>query len=288
MTDVRAKSLGQYPTPAWVAEALYERHFATLGSGDCLIEPSCGPGAFLSVVPETVDAIGVEIDPDMAAIARRQTGREIITGDFCTVALPAEPTVILGNPPFKLGLIDRFLDRAHELLPEGGRVGFLLPAYAFQTASRVAAYARRWSLAQEMIPRNIYQGLKLPLVFALFRKDRSRRLVGFALYQEAADVQSFSSDCRSLLNNGSGPVWLQVIECVLARLGGEANLAQIYAEVEGNRPTKTKWWKEKIRQTLRRYAARFVATGKGRYALCSQRSRQSRVPTAHLALSFLG
>ncbi|WP_425953285.1 class I SAM-dependent methyltransferase [Ralstonia pseudosolanacearum] len=282
----KTKLLGQYPTPGWVAEALFERHFADLGSHDRVIEPACGPGDFLGVIPAEVRAVGVEIDPEVADRARRRTGREVITGDFCTVALPIEPTVILGNPPFKLSLIDRFLERAYQILPEGGRVGFLLPAYAFQTAARVAGYAQRWSIFQEMIPRNIYEGLKLPLVFALFGKDRVRKLIGFALYQEAADVQQFPQTYRQLLSTGTGPVWLRVVEHALDRLGGEAELGRIYAELEKNCPTDTRWWKEKVRQTLRRYAARFTVTGKGRYALNRGPSRGTDEASAQLALAY--
>lgn len=168
------RSLGQYPTPVWVAEDLVERHFHDLDSGDMVIEPSCGPGAFLSALPDGVPAIGVEIDAAVAEQARENTGRRVVVGDFRTVGLDVQPTAIIGNPPFNLEVIDGFLARAHQMLPEGGRVGFLLPAYAFQTAARVAGYADHWSLMQEMIPRNIFPGLKLPLVFALFSKDRRR------------------------------------------------------------------------------------------------------------------
>src|SRR3546814_11300839 len=64
------KALGQYPTPGWVAQALVERHFARLSSADKVVEPSCGPGSFLSVIPSDIFAFGVEIDPLPAALAR--------------------------------------------------------------------------------------------------------------------------------------------------------------------------------------------------------------------------
>lgn len=260
----------QYPTPVWVAEALVERHFAYLEAGDMVIEPSCGPGSFLSAFPDNVPAIGVEIHAAIAEQARSNTGRTVIVGDFRTVQLDVRPTAIVGNPPFNLKTIDGFLDRAHELLPEGGRVGFILPAYAFQTAARVANYADRWSLMQEMIPRNIYQGLRLPLVFALFSKDRRRTLIGFALYREAADVQRLPDPYREILAAGSGSVWRRVIETALAQLGGEGDLSAIYAEIEGRRPTRTRFWREGIRRTLRRHRDRFCVVAPGRYALHSQ------------------
>lgn len=261
-------ALGQFPTPGWVAEALYGRHFAHLGCGDVVWEPTCGPGAFLSVIPPEVVAFGTELDPALARVAAELTGRVVLQGDFDQVALPAEPTVIIGNPPFQLGLIDRLLRRAHVVLPSGGKAGFLLPAYAFQTAARVAGYAENWSISQEMIPRNIYPGLKLPLVFATFTKDGLRRLFGFALYRETADVQQFPKQVRAELDGHRGPVWARAVEAVLRVLGGEADLAAIYETLQpaSSRPSTNPWWKAKVRQTLRRYE-RFRAVGPARYAL---------------------
>ncbi len=263
------KSLGQYPSPVWVAELLVERHFSDLDAGDLVIEPACGPGAFLSAIPFDVPAIGVDIDAKMVALARSNTGREIVQGDFRTLELDVQPTAIIGNPPFNLRLIDGFLDRAHAMLPEGGRVGFILPAYAFQTAARVAGYAERWSIMQEMIPRNIYPGLSRPLVFALLSKDRRRTLVGFALYREATDVLALPKRYREIVS-GQGVVWREVVAAALRGLGGEADISAIYAEIEGKRPTQTKFWREKIRQTLYRYLDSFEGVRKGRFRLVDQ------------------
>lgn len=263
------RKLGQYPTPVWVAEALIERHFSKLDARDFVIEPSCGPGAFLSAIPAEVQAVGIEIDATVADIARNASGRQVITGDFRTVPFSFQPTAIIGNPPFDLRVIDGFLNRAHDLLPEGGRVGFILPAYAFQTAARVSGYADKWSLLQEMIPRNIYPGLSLPLVFAIFSKDQKRTLVGFALYHEAADVHRLGKPFRDVLTAGSGPIWVRVVETALSLLGGEGSLSDIYALVEDHRPTKTHFWREQIRKVIRQ-SERFLCVGAGRYALKNQ------------------
>lgn len=287
MTDT-VKALGQYPTRVWVAEALVERHFSQLDSHDCVIEPSCGPGAFLAALPAHVPALGIDIDAEMVRSARANTGRDVLHGDFRTMPLTVTPTAIIGNPPFNMRVIDGFLERSFSILPEGGRVGFILPAYAFQTAGRVAEYAERWSLAQEMIPRNIFPGLSLPLVFAIFSKDRRRTLVGFALYREASDVQRLPDAYRAALAASTGPVWCRVVETALARLGGEADLHAIYGEIEGCRPTRTQFWREKIRQTLRRYIDLFESVGAGRYVLQSSRladmHRAAQSPQLALAI----
>lgn len=110
--------LGQFFTPAWAAEALVEQHFGDLTLCDTLLEPSCGPVAFLSALPDHVPALGVEIDPELAGRAKVNTGRAVLVGDFTEIELPVRPTAIIGNPPFRLTTIEAFLRRARPLLPE--------------------------------------------------------------------------------------------------------------------------------------------------------------------------
>lgn len=266
----RQAALGQYPTPGWVAQALFERYFAQAPDGTVFCEPACGPGAFLGAIPSRYEAFGVEIDPAFAAQARALTGRPVIEGDFCETDLARicgqAPSVFLGNPPFQMKLIDRFLERIHQILPEGGQAGFVLPAYAFQTAARVDGYSKDWSIAQEMIPRNIYPGLRLPLVFALFTKERVRRLVGFALYAQASDVLAMPPAARESLQASRPSVWFAAVANALRALGGRASLPDLYAWFAPRRPTATVWWKEKVRQTLARHAC-FENEGAGVYAL---------------------
>src|SRR3972149_6672091 len=142
--------LCQYMTPAWAADLLIERHFADLTGADLALEPSCGTGAFLRALADRgIPAFGVEADPAMAAKAEAMTGGRVLIGDFRTIRLDDQPTVIVGNPPFQLEVVDGFLRRAAALLPEEGRCGFILPAYAFQTHGRVIRWNDLWSLACE-------------------------------------------------------------------------------------------------------------------------------------------
>jgi hypothetical protein len=263
--DNRGK-LSQYFTPVWFAELIVEKYFAKLDTGDVVVEPSCGAGAFLHALPARIPTIGVEIDSALAEQARRETGRRVITGDFRTIALDVRPTTIIGNPPFSIEIIEGFLARAHELLPDGGRVGFILPAFAFQTAARVVRQAERWSIAQDAIPRNIFHRLTTPLVFAMFSKDRRRTLVGFALYRETNDVLRMEREYREAIAAGAG-VWRRLVAIALRRLGGRARLPEIYAELEGRKPGTGQFWREKVRQTLRHYENDFDAIEAGHYQL---------------------
>ena len=261
-------SLCQFFTPFWFAEALVERYFPGLNKNDLVIEPSCGYGAFLAAIPQAVRAVGIEIDPLVAQVAHDQTGREIIVGDFRTVPLSVTPTAIIGNPPFVASVFDTFLDRCHSLLPEGGRAGFILPTYFFQTASRVAGYADRWSISHDLLPRNAFNSkMKTPLTFAVFSKDARRLMIGFFLYRETADLHRLAKPYREALSATRGPIWKRVCEVALQRLGGDAKLSDIYAELENNRPSRTDFWREKIRQTLRVYSDTFQPVEQGRYML---------------------
>lgn len=262
-SQMRDRRLDQYMTPEWASEALVATFFPHLSRNDMVIEPSCGRGSFLKAIPDHVPAVGVEIDAALASEATINSGRTVIVGDFRTVDIP-DPTAIIGNPPFDMEVFDGFLKRAHAALPSGGRCGFLLPAYAVQTPSRVLRWKESWSIDQTLVPRTLFQRLSLPLVFLMFAKERPCILTGFALYEEAHDVTGMPAAMKLILTHGRPgiSVWRAVVTEAMSRLGGEAKLSDIYAVIGPRRPTGNPWWKEKIRQTLQRH---FVRTGVGRW-----------------------
>ena len=124
------RQTGQYMTPEWLARAIVEN----LPLDDCrrILEPSCGDGAFLSVIADRfinedgvmpgeatkdTELIGIEIEPWLAEQARtlvsRKAGQsggslhtEVRTADFfCdymdVTRLQRESfDLIIGNPPF--------------------------------------------------------------------------------------------------------------------------------------------------------------------------------------------
>lgn len=254
MSDV--VRLGQYMTPDWAALELIDRYFGDLTGADQVVEPSCGRGAFLRAIPDYVPTVGVEIDHALAEEARRRSGRRVVVGDFRMVDLPLTPTAIIGNPPFRKRTVDEFLERAWNLLPDDGRVGFILPAFVFQTASTIEQLAERWTVRQDMLPRNLFEGLSHPLCFALLTKGRERGLFGFALYHELAAVNRLQARYRALLAEGEGSVWAAVVRAALEALGGRADLQRLYREIEGHRPTSNAFWQAKVRQVLQRIAVR--------------------------------
>ena len=252
-------ALGQWMTPSWAAQAIVEHALPVFEDNAVIIEPSCGIGRFLDVLPDRYRNIGVEVDPELAQNARAH-GHEVIIGDYRTADLPvSRADAVIGNPPFEFDVFEGFLERSHPLLDDGGQVIMLLPAYFFQTAANVVRWNERWSLSQEMMPRNIFKGLSKPLMLARFTRDPKPSLAGLILYHEAAAVSDMPKVYKTALEEGRSG-WAAVVEKAINNLGGDAELAQIYREIEPQRPTRTKFWREKVRQTLQR---RFERTNSG-------------------------
>jgi hypothetical protein len=253
-----------YPTPIWFADWLFERHFASLGSNDVVLDPSAGVGHFLAACPATVPAYGIEINPQRARECETFSGRQTFVGDFRTLTVDVQPTHIIGSPPFSL--TRPFLDRAHAILPRGGQVGFILPTSILSHSRPVRELNERWSIRTELIPRDIYEERPhIALMFAIFSKDEQRMLVGLAGFHETANVRDMRPRFRALLTNWPSPrVWREVVQEALTLLGGRGTIAQINMVVEGQGYARGSFWREKIRQTAGRH---FDRVERGTYQL---------------------
>ena len=210
-----------------------------------------------------MDAVGVEIDPAVADIARQMTRHPVITGDFRQVPLPEHITAAIGNPPFSTVLVGEFLNRCYEQ-SELQRCGFVIPSYLTQTYSTVNRWRENWSLRAETIPRGLFPRLSKPLMFLLFERGSSRNMTGFCLYDECVDFDNLAKNAKALLIQGRPRigVWRALLNEVMAELGGEASLEEIYDAVEPKRPTPNAWWRDKVRQTLQFH---FESISRGRW-----------------------
>lgn len=255
MPDVdRAAELDQHDTPAWAAELIVARKFADLADGDVLLEPFCGPGAFLDAaraIHPGVRAVGIEIDPLRASDARAK-GHEVIIGDIRHVAIPIDRVdAIVTNPPFDLTLVDVLIDKAKRILKPSGRMGMLIAAYAIQTEDRVLRYNDDFSLDVASVPRRLFPGLISPLVYLTFTKDRRRVMNGFFLYPELTDVRGLPDRYAHVLQQpSSGSLWFDVVARALTEHGGTARLDDLYRTIEGRRPTRTAFWRQQIRKVV--------------------------------------
>ena len=250
--------LDQWFTPAWAAELLVDNALEGLHYARVL-EPACGAGAMLGAIPESHHAIGVEIDPRMAAAATRITRREVLVGDFRTVDLQdARFDLIVGNPPFGADVIDGFVSRSHDLLQDEGLLALIMPAHVISTTERVMRWREKFAIEAQIIPRALFPRISLPLVWAKMTRGKTRTLVGFLLFDEQHDHSSMPGEIKQQL--GKPGTWREAVGLALHAIGGEASLTDIYQAVEPRRPSGNQWWKDKVRQTLGLYYTRVDET----------------------------
>jgi len=278
----RDTSLNQYFTPQWAAELIVKHYYPNLGRNDVVFDIGSGDGRFLRALPDEVTAYGFEVDEALAKVAQSTSGREVIVGDVRHAPFPANPTLIIGNPPFELSLVEDVLTRGYECLDYNQEAGFVLPVYFFQTADTLLKFHEKWTIRHDLMPRNMFQNMQKPIMFARFIKERKTTLVGFYLYQETADMLSLRKQFKTLFlgNESSSNVWGEAIDLALLELGGKATLKDIYRAIEGKRPTKTQFWKEAIRKHLQKY---YQKLGPALYGLESNLIESSE---PQLAMSF--
>jgi site-specific DNA-methyltransferase (adenine-specific) len=176
--------------------------------------------------------------------------------------------VIIGNPPWNVRDVTALLNRAHSLLPdETGTCGLILPAHRLSYSGPVLELAKLWSIQQTLLPKSLFPRLSLPVVFAHFRKERVRTMVGFFLFEEADAIKGMQASIKTLLATGKQRVglWRAVVEESLHAIGRRAQLSQIYAYVEGRRPRPIPTWRDTIRRVLQE--GPFVRFPDGTWAL---------------------
>lgn len=244
---MKQKELSQWFTPSWAAHDLIEH--VRLRPDDVVLEPSCGDGVFLQAIPSSHEAVGVEIDPSMATLARINSGREVILGDFRFVDIFVRPTLVIGNPPFKTNLVMEFLNRSYELLPDRGRVAFILSTHILQTPRHLVDLSSRWGMEHAIMPRTLFNRAERPLSFLQLTKG-GRGMKGMLLYQQAYFFNRLPVPAKKIAGRGHGSAWLRVTTWAMEQSGGAADLNQLYGLVGQRPPTENKWWREKVRQIL--------------------------------------
>ncbi len=135
-------------TPEFMVRAVWAALPRMGFTGGSVLEPGCGSGLFLAMMPEMIAAksaaTGIEMDPTTARIARLlYPDAWIRNEDFTKARLPETFDLVVGNPPFsdrtvraddpagKLGLSlhDYFIARSIERLRPGGLAAFVTSRY---------------------------------------------------------------------------------------------------------------------------------------------------------------
>jgi predicted RNA methylase len=137
---------GAYYTPPAVADRLVA--WALAGLDDPVVcDPACGGGAFLLAAARAGARrlVGIDIDPLAAAVTEAALAllgvpAEVRTGDALLDGWPAEPDVVVGNPPF-LSQLARDTARSRDRAAALGAKGYVDDAVLFLLAS--ARRARR-------------------------------------------------------------------------------------------------------------------------------------------------
>ncbi|HVX23325.1 MAG TPA: hypothetical protein VHB02_18435 [Acidimicrobiales bacterium] len=146
-----------YTDPALAAAMWAAVEAAGITEGT-FVEPGCGRGTFLSLAPEAMRGLGVELDPATARIAQllADPRHQVVNADFATLAVaPGRADVAIGNVPFsevglfdptynpdrKLSMHDHFLAKAAAMLAPGGLAILITSRYTLDAKSTAGRQA---------------------------------------------------------------------------------------------------------------------------------------------------
>jgi len=144
-------------TPEYIVRAIWGVVTRMGFAGGAVLEPGCGTGLFLALMPDSLvgktSVTAVEMDPCTARIATLLHPDAWVRNEDFTKARIAETfELVIGNPPFsdrtvragdpagKLGLSlhDYFIARSIELLKPGGLAAFVTSRYTLDKADQTA------------------------------------------------------------------------------------------------------------------------------------------------------
>ncbi|WP_218575189.1 DUF4942 domain-containing protein [Limnoglobus roseus] len=123
-----SKDLQYYPTPAAVVERVLGDVY--IRQGERVLEPSCGCGRFLDALRQAgADAVGVEVDPGRAAMARSK-GHRVMLANFLETVPTGDYDHVVMNPPFYGKHYAKHVNHALKFLKPGGKLTAILPVTA--------------------------------------------------------------------------------------------------------------------------------------------------------------
>ena len=112
MSRVAARKVefGDFQTPRLLADQVCGKLRSLGVVPETIVEPTCGTGSLLrsaaAAYPECSSVLGVEINPEYAAVAETVSGAQILCEDFFRADWPRtlgelpDPILVVGNPPW--------------------------------------------------------------------------------------------------------------------------------------------------------------------------------------------
>lgn len=204
----------------------------TAWPGDRVLEAGCGAGAGLLCLAARVPGIagvGVELDPAMAALARRNftdNGFDSLSlreADVMTLSGAAEFDHVFANPPWheefssasqlagrdrakraRAGLLEGWIHRLLELLRPGGTIRLALPADQFARAGAALAEGGAGGISLFPLWPREAAAAKLVLIGAVKGRGMAARVLpGLVLHEGAG----FTVEAERVLRGGAGLDW---------------------------------------------------------------------------------
>ncbi|MFZ5475534.1 MAG: N-6 DNA methylase [Myxococcota bacterium] len=185
-TDLFKGARGQYFTPRPLVELVAD--LAAIRPGERVLDPTCGSGGFLVAgIARGGDVDGVEVDPDLVALARLNVAlhggnpRAVVPGDVFRDVVEERWDVILANPPFSVDVEERdvlaryelgqgrarvasdalFVEAAMRRLRPGGRLVTVLPRSVLSGAAtaQVRAFLDRVAVREAVVslPEGVFR-----------------------------------------------------------------------------------------------------------------------------------
>jgi N12 class adenine-specific DNA methylase len=200
-------------TPEYVIRALWAAVQRLGFAGGSVLEPGCGTGLFLALVPEELATnsrfTGIEAEPITARIARLLfPAARIRREDFTRATLAPCFDLVIGNPPFSdrtvrgpdpagrlgLALHDWFIARSLELLRPGGVAAFVTSRWTMD--KRDSAARRHLAeiadlLAAVRLPEGALRaaaGIDVVVDLLFLRKREAGALPSAPAWQELAEA----------------------------------------------------------------------------------------------------
>ena len=208
-------------TPEFLIRAIWAALRRMGFAGGQVLEPGCGTGLFLALVPEAIAAdtrfTGIEAEPITASIARLLfPDARIRQEDFTRARLTPGFDLAIGNPPFSdrtvrgpdpagrlgLALHDWFIARSLELLRPGGLAAFVTSRW---TLDKSDATARRHLAGMA----DLVAAVRLP-------EGALRAAAGTDVVVDLLFLRK-----RLPGETASGPAWQDLAEAVPAEDGAE-------------------------------------------------------------------